>query len=168
VVEAESGIASTLDAFWCGCGVACFDHSLVRCSHGGLVFDEEAYVEHGRIATAGGVFAVHQDEIEGAFAFEDGLLAPQTRLTDAPLAFADYEPENFDRTFHGEVTASQANFLWVAHPTVDGGELVARLARAGVLVAGGDALGEPRHVRIGLRDSACSERLLGALDKALL
>jgi penicillin-binding protein 1C len=43
-----------------------------------------------------------------AFAFEEGLLAPQTRLADAPLAFADYEPENFDRTFHGEVTASQA------------------------------------------------------------
>ena len=67
-----------------------------------------------------------------------------------------------------EVTDSQANFVWVAHPSVDGGELVSRLARAGVLVAGGDALGEARHVRIGLRDAACSERLLGALDKALL
>jgi histidinol-phosphate aminotransferase len=72
------------------------------------------------------------------------------------------------RERHFEVTDSQANFLWVAHPTVDGGELVTRLARAGVLVASGDALGEPRHVRISLRDAACSERLLGALDKALL
>jgi histidinol-phosphate aminotransferase len=72
------------------------------------------------------------------------------------------------RERHFEVPDSQANFLWVAHPTVDGGELVARLARAGVLVAGGDALGEPRHVRISLRDAACSERLLKALDKALL
>jgi penicillin-binding protein 1C len=43
-----------------------------------------------------------------AFAFEQGLAAPQTRLADAPLAFAGYEPENFDRTFHGEVTAGQA------------------------------------------------------------
>ena len=43
-----------------------------------------------------------------AIAFEQGLAAPQTRLTDAPLAFAGYEPENFDRTFHGEVTAGQA------------------------------------------------------------
>jgi histidinol-phosphate aminotransferase len=67
-----------------------------------------------------------------------------------------------------EVTDSQANFLWVAHPSLDGGELVARLARAGVLVAGGDALGESRHIRIGLRNSASSERFLGALDKALL
>jgi histidinol-phosphate aminotransferase len=72
------------------------------------------------------------------------------------------------RERHFEVADSQANFLWVAHPTVDGGELLARLARAGVLVAGGDALGAPRHVRIGLRDAACSERLLKALDKALL
>jgi histidinol-phosphate aminotransferase len=72
------------------------------------------------------------------------------------------------RDRHFEVADSQANFLWVAHPTVDGGELLARLARAGVLVAGGDALGAPRHVRIGLRDAACSERLLKALDKALL
>jgi histidinol-phosphate aminotransferase len=72
------------------------------------------------------------------------------------------------RERHFEVTDSQANFLWVAHPSVDGGELLARLARAGVLVAGGDALGESRHVRIGVRDAACSERLLAALDKALL
>ena len=65
------------------------------------------------------------------------------------------------------VTDSQANFLWVAHPSLDGGELAARLARAGVLVAAGGALGEPRHVRIGIRSSIASERLLAAADKAL-
>jgi histidinol-phosphate/aromatic aminotransferase/cobyric acid decarboxylase-like protein len=36
-----------------------------------------------------------------------------------------------------------------------------------VLVAGGAALGEPRHVRIGLRNAAASDRLLEAIDKAL-
>ena len=66
-----------------------------------------------------------------------------------------------------EVTDSQANFVWAAHPAIDGGELSARLARAGILVAGGAALGEPRHVRIGLRDSASSGRLLDAIDKSL-
>jgi histidinol-phosphate aminotransferase len=66
-----------------------------------------------------------------------------------------------------EVTDSQANFVWAAHPSLEGGELSARLARAGILVAGGAALGEPRHVRIGLRDSATTTRLLGALDKSL-
>jgi histidinol-phosphate aminotransferase len=71
------------------------------------------------------------------------------------------------RERHFDVTESQANFLWAAHPLVEGDELAARLARAGVLVAGGGALGESRHVRIGLRDAAASDRLLGAIDKAL-
>jgi len=66
-----------------------------------------------------------------------------------------------------EVTDSQANFLWVAHPSLAGDELAARLSRAGVLVAAGGALGEPRHVRIGIRSSIASERLLAAADKAL-
>jgi histidinol-phosphate aminotransferase len=66
-----------------------------------------------------------------------------------------------------DVNDSQANFLWAAHPSLDGAELAALLARAGVLVAAGDALGEPRHVRIGLYSRSAGERLLSALDKAL-
>jgi len=66
-----------------------------------------------------------------------------------------------------EVAESQANFLWVAHPSLTGDELAARLARAGVLVAAGGALGEPHHVRLGIRDQAATARLLGAVDKAL-
>jgi histidinol-phosphate aminotransferase len=64
-----------------------------------------------------------------------------------------------------EVADSQANFLWVAHPTIDGAELSVRLGQAGVLVAAGSALGEPRHVRIAVHDEAASTRLLGALDR---
>ncbi len=66
-----------------------------------------------------------------------------------------------------EVADSQANFVWAAHPAIDGSELSARLARAGILIAAGAALGEPRHVRIALRDSAASGRLLEAIDKSL-
>jgi histidinol-phosphate aminotransferase len=66
-----------------------------------------------------------------------------------------------------EVSDSQANFLWAAHPTLDGGELAAGLERAGVLVAVGAALGEPRHVRLSIRGRAASERLLDAIDKSL-
>jgi histidinol-phosphate aminotransferase len=66
-----------------------------------------------------------------------------------------------------EVSDSQANFLWVAHPTLDGAELTARLANAGVLVAAGGALGEPRHVRLALHDEAASTRLLSALEQTL-
>jgi histidinol-phosphate aminotransferase len=66
-----------------------------------------------------------------------------------------------------EVSDSQANFLWAAHRTLPGSELAARLARSGVLVAAGDALGEPNHVRIALHNAAASERLLAALEKSL-
>ncbi len=66
-----------------------------------------------------------------------------------------------------EVPDSQANFVWAAHPAVEASELAARLAQAGVLVAEGAALGEPLHVRIGIRDSDASARLLVAIDKAL-
>lgn len=66
-----------------------------------------------------------------------------------------------------EVADSQANFLWAAHPSLEGGELAARLARSGVLVAAGAALGEPHHVRIAIYHSAATDRLLSAIDKAL-
>jgi histidinol-phosphate aminotransferase len=65
------------------------------------------------------------------------------------------------------VTDSQANFVWAAHPTLAGGELAARLARSGVLVAAGDALGEPNHVRIAIHSTAATDRLINAIEKAL-
>lgn len=52
------------------------------------------------------------------FAFEDGLAAPDTLLDDAPRRFADYRPENFDRTFHGKVTAREALTLSLNLPAV--------------------------------------------------
>lgn len=66
-----------------------------------------------------------------------------------------------------EVSDSQANFLWAAHPQIGGSELAARLAQTGVLVAAGDALGEPHHVRIALRSKAAGDRLLDAIEKSL-
>ncbi|MHB8243187.1 MAG: pyridoxal phosphate-dependent aminotransferase [Solirubrobacteraceae bacterium] len=81
--------------------------------------------------------------------------------TERPRLTAALRERGFD------VSDSQANFLWAAHPTLEGGELAARLARAGVLIAAGDALGEPRHVRIGLHSAGATDRLLDAVDKAL-
>ena len=42
------------------------------------------------------------------FAFDDGLAAPDTLIQDQPRRFADYQPENFDRVFHGQVTVREA------------------------------------------------------------
>jgi penicillin-binding protein 1C len=41
-------------------------------------------------------------------ALDDGILAPDTQLDDAPRRFADYQPEDFDRLFHGPVTMREA------------------------------------------------------------
>ena len=43
-----------------------------------------------------------------AFAFDDGVAAPDTEIQDVANRFADYQPENFDRTFRGKVTAREA------------------------------------------------------------
>jgi histidinol-phosphate aminotransferase len=90
------------------------------------------------------------------------LVAERTRTVseERPLLISALRERGF------EVSDSQANFVWAAHPTLEGGELAAELARAGVLVAAGAALGEPQHVRIALRDAPASRRLLAALDKA--
>jgi len=66
-----------------------------------------------------------------------------------------------------DVPGSESNFLWVAHPTLTGGEAAGALARAGVIVAPGDALGEPKRLRVTVRDEPASERLLGALRGTL-
>jgi penicillin-binding protein 1C len=41
-------------------------------------------------------------------AFDDGIASPQTLIDDLPSRFAGYRPENFDRTFRGEVTVAAA------------------------------------------------------------
>lgn len=66
-----------------------------------------------------------------------------------------------------QASDSQANFVWVTHPSVAGGELATRLERAGILIAAGDALGQPQHARIAIRSAAATDRLLNALDNAL-
>ncbi len=41
-------------------------------------------------------------------AFDDGLIRPDTLIEDAKLRIADYAPQDFDRRFHGTVTAAEA------------------------------------------------------------
>ncbi|MHB8533516.1 MAG: pyridoxal phosphate-dependent aminotransferase [Solirubrobacteraceae bacterium] len=85
----------------------------------------------------------------------------QTIRTERPRVTAALRELGF------EVTDSQANFVWAAHPALTGAELAGRLAQAGVMVAPGDALGEPQHVRIALRSEQASQRLLDAVEKSI-
>jgi penicillin-binding protein 1C len=59
------------------------------------------------------------------FAFDDGVASPDTVIEDAPRRFDDYLPENFDKVFHGKVTARQALTYSLNMPAV------ATLARLG-------------------------------------
>lgn len=43
-----------------------------------------------------------------AAALDGGLLVPETRVLDTPMAHPDYRPENYDRTYRGEVRAADA------------------------------------------------------------
>jgi penicillin-binding protein 1C len=43
-----------------------------------------------------------------ATAFDLGLLSPKTIINDVPSNFAGFEPENFDKQFHGKVTMEYA------------------------------------------------------------
>lgn len=43
-----------------------------------------------------------------AMAFDDGLAAPSTTIADLPKRFANYRPENFDRSFRGDVSIREA------------------------------------------------------------
>jgi len=51
-------------------------------------------------------------------AFDDLLIHPETMVTDAPMRFGDYAPQNFDHRFHGEMTAREALQLSLNLPAV--------------------------------------------------
>ena len=93
-----------------------------------------------------------------AFAFEQGLAAPQTQLIDQRVAYEGYEPENFDRSFHGEVTATEALANSLNVPAVG---LIARIGPAAFehrLEGAGVKLVRPRE---GLADPGLSLALGG-------
>jgi histidinol-phosphate/aromatic aminotransferase/cobyric acid decarboxylase-like protein len=66
-----------------------------------------------------------------------------------------------------DVAPSQANLLWLSRPGLSGGELAARLQRAGVTVQPGGPLGTPDRVRVAVRDAAASDRFLRAIREAV-
>jgi len=51
-------------------------------------------------------------------AFDDLLIHPETIVTDRPMRFGDYAPQNFDHRFHGEMTAREALQLSLNLPAV--------------------------------------------------
>ncbi|GLK68744.1 penicillin-binding protein 1C [Hansschlegelia plantiphila] len=72
-----------------------------------------------------------------ALAFENGIAVPATLIEDRPARFGDYAPRNFDQSFHGTVSASEALALSLNIPAValldavGPARFVARLKAAG-------------------------------------
>jgi histidinol-phosphate aminotransferase len=55
--------------------------------------------------------------------------------------------------------------VWLSSAGHDGRALAAHLAAHRIFVSPGTAWGDDRHVRVALRDSSATERLIGALGE---
>jgi histidinol-phosphate/aromatic aminotransferase/cobyric acid decarboxylase-like protein len=66
-----------------------------------------------------------------------------------------------------EAEPSQANFVWMKARGMDGAELSRRLLEQGVIVAPGGPLGADDHVRVTVRDTPATDRLVRALQNLL-
>ncbi|HWE72794.1 MAG TPA: penicillin-binding protein 1C [Stellaceae bacterium] len=74
-------------------------------------------------------------------AFDDAVIVPDTLIDDVPLRIGNYAPRNFDRDFHGTVTARQALQQSYNLPAVEildrvgPARLVAGLTQSGAMIA---------------------------------
>jgi len=94
----------------------------------------------------------HQDEVE-------------RRVEQNVIERVHVESELADRGL--ETTDSQANFSWVGLGDRDEDEIVDGLARQGVIVRAGSALGEPGRLRVTYGTRRENDRFLSALDTLL-
>lgn len=106
-------------------------------------------------------------------AFDDGLAAAHTRIADLPTRFSGYRPDNFDRTFRGDVTISEAlqhSLNVPAVATLDGvGALRfnAALSFAGAAPERRRAAGRDDGLAVALGGAGLSVRELAVLYAAL-
>lgn len=108
-----------------------------------------------------------------ALAFDDGLLGPDTVIEDMPQSFDGYAPENFDRTFRGEITAADALQHSLNVPAVRvldriGAErLAAAFQSAGVTLATPDHANKEMGLTLALGGAGVTMRDLAALYAGL-
>lgn len=108
-----------------------------------------------------------------ALAFDDGTASADTRIQDLPSRFAGYQPENFDRMFHGDVRVSDALQHSLNVPAVlmldrVGAErFSAQLAIAGARPRVSGARGQAAGLAIALGGAGLTARELAVLYSAL-
>ena len=92
-------------------------------------------------------------------AFDDGNVAPETLVEDAPRRFDGYLPENFDRHYHGDVRLEDALRQSLNLPAVAVLEQIGAQRFAAALAAAGAA---PRLPAQGEREAGLALALGGA------
>lgn len=106
-------------------------------------------------------------------AFEDGVADPATRISDLPTRFQTYRPENFDRSFRGDVTIADALQHSLNVPAVlvldrIGPErFAATLRSAGVGAAGMQHSSEEAGLALALGGASMTGQQLAVLYAAL-
>lgn len=115
------------------------------------------------IAPVLGVNALTQAAVDHALRRGDAELARRRAVV------AEQRRRLLDALHDLDVDApdSQANFLWLRAPSLTGAQLAGRLEAEKVIVAPGGPLGDDDHVRVAIRDSRATDRLLAALRAAL-
>ncbi len=106
-------------------------------------------------------------------AIDDGVVAADTVLDDSPRRFADYQPEDFDRVFHGNVTMREALIHSLNVPAVETLERLgpqafeARLTGAGAHLVRPNAGDRDPGLALALGGEGISLRDLALLYAAL-
>lgn len=108
-----------------------------------------------------------------ALAFDDGVLAPNSVIDDIAQSFDGYAPENFDKTFRGEVRASEALQHSLNVPAVRILDRLGAKRVAALLAAAGARLSTPSRAEastgltLALGGAGASVRDLAILYAAL-
>lgn len=108
-----------------------------------------------------------------ALAFEDGLAGPDTVIDDMPRVFGDYSPENFDRTFRGELRireALQHSLNLPAVAALDGigtNRFASALKAAGVHLKSSRKPGKSEGLALALGGAGLTSRELAVLYAGL-
>jgi histidinol-phosphate aminotransferase len=115
------------------------------------------------VAPVLGVNALTQAAVEHALRHGDGEIDRRRRIVSR-----ERQRVTEGLTALGaDVTPSQANFVWVRAPGLDGDALAQALRRHGVIVAAGGPLGADDHVRVAVLDETATDRLLRAYGNAV-
>lgn len=106
-------------------------------------------------------------------AFDEGAIAPGSTIRDAPTRFGSYQPENFSKRYHGDVTVAQALQHSLNVPAVAALERVGERRFESALALSGAGLHIPKRadnrtgLAIALGGAGLSAEGLGILYSAL-